>query len=444
MTPASTDPVYNMKVVAQETGIKPDTLRAWERRYGLPNPDRTEGGHRLYSQRDIETIKWLMARQEEGLAISRAVDLWDNLEAEGKDPLRVMTYREAEVTRPPTQLSSGETVTELREAWISACLDFDEPRAEQVLTQAFALYPPETVCIELLQKALAKIGQLWHQGEATVQQEHFASALTIRRLDALVEAAPPPIRAERVLIGCPPEEEHTFSPLLLTLMLRRSGWGVLYLGANVPIARFKATVKQINPQLVISTAQQLHTAATLLDIAEVLQNEGVPLGFGGRIFNRTPALRQRIPGHFLGERLEGTVQAVEHILNFPPSSLQVEPPSDTYQAALAHYREQQAELEAGVWQTVKTNGISYEHLATANMHLANDIVAALKLGDMDFLRPELVWVKELMQNYDMDPELLYRYLHAYRRVARTHLDDRGRPIIDWLARVEENHLENNL
>jgi DNA-binding transcriptional MerR regulator len=69
-------PTFNLKAVIQETGLKPDTLRAWERRYGLPSPKRTPGGHRLYSGRDIDMLKWLIARQEEGLSISRAVELW--------------------------------------------------------------------------------------------------------------------------------------------------------------------------------------------------------------------------------------------------------------------------------------------------------------------------------------------------------------------------------
>ena len=83
----STTPAYNLKVVLKETGLAADTLRAWERRYGLPVPERSAGGHRMYSQRDIETIKWLMARQEEGLSISRAVDLWNEHNASGADPL---------------------------------------------------------------------------------------------------------------------------------------------------------------------------------------------------------------------------------------------------------------------------------------------------------------------------------------------------------------------
>ena len=83
-------PAYNLKVVIRETGLKADTLRAWERRYGLPNPQRTAGGHRLYSQYDIEMIKWLIERQNEGLRINRAVQLWQSFEEQGKDPLEMM------------------------------------------------------------------------------------------------------------------------------------------------------------------------------------------------------------------------------------------------------------------------------------------------------------------------------------------------------------------
>src|SRR5512136_3331090 len=85
-------PTLNLKAVVRETGLKPDTIRAWERRYGIPKPPRTTGGHRLYSQRDIDLLKWMNARQHEGMSISRIVDLWKSLEAEGKDPLQVTAH----------------------------------------------------------------------------------------------------------------------------------------------------------------------------------------------------------------------------------------------------------------------------------------------------------------------------------------------------------------
>ena len=138
----STTPAYNLKVVLKETDLPADTLRAWERRYGLPVPQRTRGGHRLYSERDILTIKWLIARQAEGLSISRAVDLWNEQTASGTDPLAG--------TSPSTVTSSKTTPAEttldtMRADWVTACLNFNETNAEQTLNQAFSIFPVEAV-----------------------------------------------------------------------------------------------------------------------------------------------------------------------------------------------------------------------------------------------------------------------------------------------------------
>lgn len=427
-------PTFNMKAVVQETGLKPDTLRAWERRYNLPRPERTEGGHRLYSQRDIDTLKWLIARQEEGLSISHAVELWDRIESQGQDPLLVESATAVPVEPSPRIIAAGETIAQLRQAWVSACMSFDEQAAEQVLAQAFALYPPEQVCFDLLQKGLAEVGEGWYEGETTVQQEHFASELANRRLEALVAATPAPTRQGRILIGCPPGEEHTFSPLLLTLLLRRRGWEVLYLGANVPMDRLEMTLSSTRPQLVIYSAQQLYTASTLMDVALLLRALRVPFAYGGRIFNSLPAVRARIPGHFLGEDLETTTQTVETVLTTPQPVPKIIEPSPSYIEALDHFRDRQALVETAVWQQLHSSGIPYAQLVNANVHLARDIMAALALGDMDFLGSEFEWIAGLMQNYGVNSGQLPEYLRAYRNAAEQHLDERAQPVQEWLAR----------
>lgn len=71
-------PSFNLKAVVRETGIKAETLRAWERRYGILRPARSSGGHRLYSRRDIDTLRWLKQRRLEGLSISRAAETLAN------------------------------------------------------------------------------------------------------------------------------------------------------------------------------------------------------------------------------------------------------------------------------------------------------------------------------------------------------------------------------
>jgi DNA-binding transcriptional MerR regulator len=428
-------PRFNLKVVVQQTRLKPDTLRAWERRYGLPTPERSSGGHRLYSQRDIDTIKWLRARQREGLSISRAVELWERLSAEGRDPLQATTPIATRATPTLVPRPAGATVARFRQQWTDACLAYDEQRAEQLLNQAFALYSPETVAEELLQRAVAEIGEGWYRGDVTVQQEHFCSSLAVRRLEALVMAAPPPIRQGRILAACPPGEHHVIGLLLLTFLLRRRRWEVVYLGANVPVEQLETTVTAIQPQLVIMAAQLLHTAATLKETAKVLQQAEVPLAYGGLIFNELPPLRKRIPGHFLGEQIEAVPEMVEALLVAPRSVPTSETVPDAYLQALEHFQERQGSIEAHVIQSVNSGGYAHNHLALANRELGLNIGAALALGDMDYLATDIEWLTGLLRNHGFPLEAMYGYLHAYHQAVGEQLDERGQPVIAWFGQL---------
>ena len=131
--PLSKNPIYNLKAVLKETGLKADVLRAWERRYGLPAPERTQGGHRLYSQLDIETIKWLIARQNDGFSISRAVEHWRELEASSRDPFA--DYPQTDVSDSLAFSGSPTSLEALRAEWLKACLAFNETSAEQALNR---------------------------------------------------------------------------------------------------------------------------------------------------------------------------------------------------------------------------------------------------------------------------------------------------------------------
>jgi MerR family transcriptional regulator, light-induced transcriptional regulator len=431
-------PLYNLKAVIQETGLKPDTLRAWERRYGLPEPDRTSGGHRLYSQRDIEVLKWLIARQDEGLSISRAVDLWRTLNSEGQDPLTMREYSgDLRKHTLQTIVSGGESLNDLRAAWIEACLAFDGQQAEGLLAQAFALYPPEVVCFEVLQKGLSQIGSGWYRGEFTVQQEHFTSSLAMRRLEALVAAAPPPTRQGRVLIGCPPGEDHTFSPLLLTALLRRQGYDVVYLGANVPVEQLEHTIATARPDLVVMVAQQLHTAATLLDTAQLLRRLHILLAFGGRIFNELPWLYKRIPGVYLGDDLSEGSNQIAALIGTRQPIHRPEPAADVYQQAILLFRDRRRDIEAQVWNKLEHSPISPSNLSVANLNFGRNIEAALCLGSMEAISPELAWIRGLLINLRLSDQVLFQYIQVYRDAVENSLHLQGHLITEWLDTILE-------
>ena len=419
-------PLFNLGAVVEKAGVQAHTLRAWERRYGLPQPQRSEGGHRLYSQRDVDIIRWLVGRQAEGLNIGRAVELWKKLTAAGRDPLSGPAGPE-----PPSAVS-GASLDALREAWVAACLAFDETRAEQTVVEGFALLDPETVVTGVLQKGLSRIGDLWYEGKATVQQEHFATGLAVRRVEAIVAASPPPTRKELIIVAGPPGELHGFSLLLATLLLRRRGWNVLHLGADVPLERLAETIAASRPYMVVAAAQQLTTAATLRELAALLQKEGVATAYGGWVFNRIPDVRDRIPGHYLGRRLECVPEKMETLMgrSLPPPA---EPLAAERLAALAHFRERGPLIQAEMGRFLEGLDMRGDHLDVALQQLPSHLVAALSLCDLSYMDPCLDWIEGLLANLGLPDGLLPRYLEAYHQAAALHLDDRGKPVFDWLA-----------
>jgi methanogenic corrinoid protein MtbC1 len=427
----SQTPAYNLKAVLTETGLKADVLRAWERRYELPKPHRTPGGHRLYSEHDIETIKWLRSRQAEGLSISRAVELWKEIIEAGRDPL--LEYLPARVPPVPDRFTAPDTRIEiLRQNWLEANLAFDGIKAEEVLNQAFAIYPLETVCTEILQRGISDIGNLWHLGKASVQQEHFASALTSRRLESLITAAPRPTRDQTVLVGCPPGERHTFSALLLSLLLRRRGLAVVYLGADIPIERLEETAAAIKPDLIVLAAQQLMTAATLQSAVLALQGHGFPAAYGGLIFNQVPKLRQRIPAYYLGETLDGSIYQIELLISAPvPWSIPLNV-DDTDPALGRLFRERRPLIEKAVLDEMQKYNLQTDYIGEANLFFGNGLSAALQLGDPAFIEDDLEWVKRLLTGRQIPAEAVMPYLAAYRDAIHKEIGKASLPIIDWL------------
>lgn len=434
----SQTPAYNLKVVLNETGIKADVLRAWERRYGLPVPQRSAGGHRLYSQRDVETIRWLMTKQGEGLSISRAVDVWNELQTSGIDPLtqgRQMTLTTPVKTTLPA--TSQTNIDGARSEWLSACLTFNESLAEQILNNAFALYPVETVCVDVLQRGLAEIGALWYENRASVQQEHFASALVMRRLDALLAAAPPPTRSQTVLVGCPPGEWHSFTALLLALFLRRRGYHVVYLGANVPEQQFEETVQAVRADLVLLVGQQLTTAATLQQIAASLAEHGVCVGYGGRIFGMLPDLQKRIAGHFLGWQLLDAIDHVDTLLNMRMLSPQVTLPTPDYIESLQTFLSHRTAIDAGMEAHAKLMHMPLQEMSTANHFMGDNIMATLRLGDMAYMDGETHWLTTFLAAQKTPLGFVPIYFKMYLDVLRQQLGEHAEPVAGWLERQIE-------
>lgn len=425
-------PTYNIKVVLNKTGIAADTLRAWERRYGLPTPQRTAGGHRLYSDRDVEIIKWLLAQQEEGLSISRAVDLWNEQIASGSDPLADIAsmISTSPLAVPPAAPDS--TLDTFRTEWIEACMDFDEIAAEQTLNQAFSLFSIESVCTQVIQNGMSEIGNLWYENKLSVQQEHFASSLAMRRLDALLSAAPAPTRKETILVGCPADEWHTFTPLLISLFLRRRGYKVIYLGANVPADRFNETVKDTKANLVLLVAQQLISAATLQQAAQSLTNKEISVAYGGRIFTLRPNMTDYIPGYFLGNDLGSAINEIEKVFKSKNMPKALKATSQKYVAAHQAFTSKRTRIEATFKEMLQPLSISTDGIKNGIHFLGDHIAAALQLGDMSHVSAEIDWLRMMLEAHTTHTEELVQFFDIYSQAIDENINGQGTPIKEWL------------
>ena len=302
----ATEPIYNIKAVVQKTGIPADTVRAWERRYGVPHPQRTETGRLLYSEHDIAAIRWLRERTHAGMTISQAI-------------LQLRSLGDEALAEPPPAPDLGPRNFEtLADELLTALLAFDHQTANGVVEEAFALYRVEEVCLHLFSPVLVEIGERWHRHEATIAQEHFASHFIQRRLSALLQAYAPAAGRGVIVTACAPDELHELGILMLSVFLVRRAWQVVYLGANVPITDLVQTAARLQPDLICLSASNSRTAQTLIAAAGAIAQLPDPrplVAFGGDPFNHDPDLHTHIQGHYLGADAQAAVAEIDRLLS---------------------------------------------------------------------------------------------------------------------------------
>ncbi len=303
-------PRYNIKHVAQQTGILAVTLRAWERRYGMLTPRRSGSNYRLYSERDIAMLRWLRRQVDAGLRVQMAVEELHALRQSGKWP-EVLPPIESRGPHPP-----GIQPSAFSARLFQALAALQEAQAAQVLTQAQAALDVPTLCLEVIVPCLVEIGEAWHRGQIRSACEHMASAFLRGRLLTLYQAFPVQRRGRRLIVGAAPGERHEIGALILSLLARRAGYRVEYLGPDVELDDLLDFVRTEKPALVCLTATTREPALRLQQVDSSLARlRPKPLfAYGGRAFNSDPRLRELIAGQFLGETLGDALERIAALL----------------------------------------------------------------------------------------------------------------------------------
>lgn len=309
----STAPLYNTKAVVQETGISASTLRAWERRYGVPAPTRTENNYRLYSEYDIALIRWLRDQIEGGLSISQGVELYRHMNQDQQAPRMRKEERQIE----QRQATPSYDVIYCQSRLITAFKAFDENAANQLIGELFALFPVEHVLSQIIEPVMIQIGQEWHSGNLSIPVEHFATAYIKRKIMTLINAQPNHSEAPIIITGCAPGEQHELGILFLSLFLQRNGMRIIYLGQNVPEEDLLAVLHDLKPAMIALSAMSEQTALKLRSISKTISLMPPPrpvFGFGGRAFVQNPKLTEKLIGiTFSRDAVKAAQQIVQHI-----------------------------------------------------------------------------------------------------------------------------------
>src|SRR5471030_1126406 len=139
-----------IREVARQTGVNAITLRAWERRYGLIVPQRTPKGHRLFSAEHVQRILTILTWLNRGVAVGQVKQLLDTPQAF-------------------TDCAENDWHL-LRHTLLQAVTQLAERTLDDTINQAMALYPPRTLCEQLLMPLLTELEQRW-QGQFGAQME---------------------------------------------------------------------------------------------------------------------------------------------------------------------------------------------------------------------------------------------------------------------------------
>lgn len=238
--------------LARRVGVRVDTLRAWERRYGLLRPQRSTGGFRLYSSDDEAIVRAMVREIDRGFPPSQAAKLalaWDAARDGRPGELPSSLGAEASSTS-----SVGPTHLDAMRAQLGrALVSFDGGRAHELLDALFAEFTLNAVLRDVVLPSLQRIGDGWARGEVTVAQEHFASQLIRDRLLGLARHWDQG-RGPRALLSCPADERHDIGLICFGLVLSNHGWRITFLGPDTPVTALAEAVQATSPDLIVLTA----------------------------------------------------------------------------------------------------------------------------------------------------------------------------------------------
>jgi hypothetical protein len=213
-------------------------------------------------------------------------------------------------------------------------------------------------------------------------------------------------------------------------LLRRRGHKVIFLGANVPIAEIAETAQAVKAVIVVLSAEQLATAASLRDEAAALAKKRVPVAYGGRIFTQQPDLPKQVPGTYLGDQITTAADKIDELLLAPAPPIRRMPPGPGLEAR--GFRDSRPRIELNVYQHFSKTPLPSRLLALANNHFGAGLAAALDLGNVKYLETDIGWIHSVLIGQGLPAKSLRDYLLAYADAIRKVMGSPASEIAGWI------------
>jgi MerR family transcriptional regulator, light-induced transcriptional regulator len=272
---------YPIQAVSRATGLSMHVIRAWEKRYNAIEPDRTDTNRRLYSEQDIQKLRLLNDAIHHGHSISSVANL-------SSDELKKILHREKTNENSFNANSTSATKVNISEI-ISECIEsiknYDAKKFESLLLSTSAKLTQPVLIEEVIIPLVYKIGDLWHEGEIRVANEHLATSVIHSFLYNLLDSYSFGSSAPVIISATPRGQEHDLGALIVGVVAASSGWRVIYLGSNLPTEEISSAASQLNAKAValslVYPKDDPHLRSELKKLHQLLPAE-VTLIVGGR------------------------------------------------------------------------------------------------------------------------------------------------------------------
>ena len=249
--------MYSIKAVSQATGLSIETLRAWERRYRIVEPQRDPSGRRAYRPDDVIRLRKLREATENGHPISRLASL-----SERELDTILQAAKKSGGSVPPLQRIGAQM--------IEAAEDYRPADCDRLLAMALALLPASQVVTDVLAPTMVEVGERWHRGEMSIVQERIISQAVRKQLSSVLDTYGRIADGPVMVLATPSGERHELGILMCALLAASKNVRCHYLGADLPVPEMSHYASRVGADaLTVSVLMSEHLNDTLGQLGEL-------------------------------------------------------------------------------------------------------------------------------------------------------------------------------